>query len=176
MIGVIRDAISSDAEAIARVYGHYVRTSVATFGEEPPDADEIRRRIASVQGAGLPWRVAVASDGAIGAYAYAAPYRTRSAYRFTLENSVYVSPHHLREGLGSALMRDIIATCARLGYRQMLAVIGDTENTASIALHERLGFRPIGVHPAVGFKFGRWVDVVHMQLELGDGARTPPAA
>jgi len=173
---MMRDAHASDAAAIAGIYAHYVRTSPATFEEEPPDADEMRRRIEHVQHAGLPWRVAIAADGAITAYAYAASYRTRSAYRFTLENSVYVSPNHLREGLGFRLMQDVIDTCAQLGYRQMLAVIGDSENMASIKLHERLGFRLIGVHPAVGFKFGRWVDVVHMQLVLGEGASTIPAA
>ncbi len=173
---MIRDADASDADAIACIYAHYVLTSPATFEEEPPDADEMRRRIEHVQGAGLPWRVAIEGNGTVAAYAYAAPYRTRSAYRFTLENSVYVSPDHLREGLGSSADARVIDTCARLGYRQMLAVIGDSENSASIGLHERLGFRLIGVHPALGFKFGLWVDVVHMQLELGDGARTTPTA
>jgi phosphinothricin acetyltransferase len=172
---MIRDAAASDAAAIAGIYAHYVLTSPATFEEEPPDADEMRRRIEHVQRAGLPWRVAVATGGSLTAYAYAAPYRMRSAYRYTLENSVYVSPVHLREGLGFSLMRDVIDKCARLGYRQMLAVIGDSENTASIELHERLGFRLIGVHPAVGFKFGRWVDVVHMQLPLAEGSTTGPS-
>jgi phosphinothricin acetyltransferase len=172
---VIRDARADDARDIAQIYAHYVGTSVATFEEDPPDADEIGRRIELVQAGGLPWRVATGRDGALSAYAYAAPYRARSAYRYTLENSVYVSPGHLREGLGFALMRDVIDTCARLGYRQMLAVIGDSDNTASIALHERLGFRLIGVHPAVGFKFGRWVDVVHMQLALGEGSKIGPS-
>jgi phosphinothricin acetyltransferase len=169
---MIRDAEADDAAAIARIYAHYVLTSPATFEEEAPDADEMRRRIRQVQRAGLPWRVALGSGGAITAYAYATPYRTRSAYRYTLENSVYVAADHLREGLGSSLMQDVIDTCARLGYRQMLAVIGDSGNTASIGLHERLGFKLIGVHPGVGFKFGRWVDVVHMQLALGEGAAT----
>jgi L-amino acid N-acyltransferase YncA len=173
---MIRDARADDASAIALIYAHYVRTSAATFEEEPPDADEMCRRIEHVQGAGLPWRVATGTGGAITAYAYAAPYRTRSAYRYTLENSVYVSPDHLRGGLGFSLMRDVIDSCTQLGYRQMLAVIGDTANAASIGLHERLGFRLIGVHPAIGFKFGRWVDVVHMQLALGEGARTAPTA
>ena len=99
---MIRDARADDASAIALIYAHYVRTSAATFEEEPPDADEMCRRIEHVQGAGLPWRVATGTDGAIAAYAYAAPYRTRSAYRYSLENSVYVSPDHLRGGLGFA--------------------------------------------------------------------------
>ena len=170
-----RDATAADADAIAEIYEHYVLTSAATFEEEPPDAHEMRQRLLQVQAAKLPWRVALDDAGGIAAYAYATIYRTRSAYRYTVENSVYVSPHHFRRGFGSALMRDVIAACERLGYRQMLAVIGDSANTASIGLHERLGFRMIGVHPAVGFKFGRWIDVLHMQLALGDGARSVPA-
>jgi L-amino acid N-acyltransferase YncA len=172
---VIRDACSHDASAIALIYAHYVRTSLATFEEEAPDADEMRRRIENVQRARLPWRVAIDAAGSVTAYAYATPYRTRSAYRYTLENSVYVAADHQHQGLGSALMRDVIAACARLGYRQMLAVIGDSANAASIGLHERLGFKLIGVHPAIGFKFGRWVDVVHMQLALCEGAPSLPA-
>jgi L-amino acid N-acyltransferase YncA len=172
---IIRDATRDDAEAIAAVYAYYVRTSPATFEEEPPDAQEIAARMERVRSAGLPWRVMLDGAGALVAYAYATPYRTRSAYRYTLENSVYVAQHQFRRGFGSAVMQDVIASCARLGYRQMLAVIGDSANTASIGLHERLGFRMVGVHPAVGFKFGRWIDVVHMQLALGEGARTAPA-
>jgi L-amino acid N-acyltransferase YncA len=170
-----RDATAADADAIAEIYGHYVRTSVATFEEEAPDAREMRLRLQHVHAANLPWRVALDDSGNIAAYAYATAYRTRSAYRYTLENSVYVSHHHFRRGFGSAVMRDLIALCERLGYRQMLAVIGDSTNTASIGLHERLGFRMIGVHPAIGFKFGRWVDVVHMQLALGDWGKSAPA-
>jgi phosphinothricin acetyltransferase len=171
---IIREATGDDAEAIAAIYAYYVRTSPATFEEEPPDAQEIGLRMQRVQGAGLPWRVMLDRAGDIVAYAYASPYRTRSAYRYTLENSVYVSPHHFRCGFGSAIMRDVIVACERIGYRQMLAVIGDSANTASIGLHERLGFRMVGVHPAIGFKFGRWIDVVHMQLALGEGGLTPP--
>jgi L-amino acid N-acyltransferase YncA len=172
---MIRDARAEDAAAIALIYAHHVRTSPATFEEEPPDAGEMGRRIEHIQAAGLPWRVVIGQDRALAAYAYAAPYRTRSAYRYSLENSVYVSPQHFRRGFGFAVMQDVIDTCARLGYRQMLAVIGDSGNAASIRLHERLGFKPIGIHPAVGLKFGRWVDVVHMQLALGEGAGTIPA-
>lgn len=172
---MIRDARAADAAAIALIYAHYVRTSPATFEEEPPDAGEMGRRIERIQAAGLPWRVLIEQDGALAAYAYAAPYRTRSAYRYTVENSVYVSPRHFRRGFGITVMRDVIDACARLDYRQMLAVIGDSGNTASIRLHERLGFKLIGIHPAVGLKFSRWVDVVHMQLALGEGARTIPA-
>ena len=170
----LRDAVSADAEAIAALYAHYVRTSIATFEEAPPDSAEIARRISAVQVSDLPWLVATDLQGALLGYAYAAPYRTRSAYRYTLENSVYVSPQSLGLGIGAALMREVIARCTARGFRQMLAVIGDSANSASIALHASLGFEMVGTHRAVGYKHGRWVDVVHMQLALGDGARSPP--
>lgn len=172
---ILRDATPDDADAIAALYGHYVRTSPATFEEDPPQAGEIRARLAAISSAGLPWRIALDADGALAGYAYAAQYRTRTAYRYTVENSVYVAPAALCRGIGSALMRDLIARCTHAGYRQMLAVIGDSANEGSIRLHARLGFEMIGVYRAVGFKFGRWIDVVHMQLALGDGARTLPA-
>lgn len=175
-VAVLRDATPDDAHAIGALYGHYVRTSPATFEEQAPDDGEIRARLAAISSAGLPWRVALDSDGALAGYAYAALYRTRTAYRYTVENSVYVAPAALCRGIGSALMRDLIARCTHAGYRQMLAVIGDSANEASIRLHARLGFEMIGVHRAVGFKFGRWIDVAHMQLALGDGARTLPAS
>jgi phosphinothricin acetyltransferase len=170
----LRDADSGDAEAIAALYAHYVHRSIATFEEAPPDSAEIAKRVAAVQCAKLPWLVATNLQGALLGYAYAAPYRTRSAYRYTLENSVYVAPQTVGLGVGAALMRDVIERCSRLGYRQMLAVIGDSANTASIRLHASLGFEMVGIHRAVGFKHGRWVDVVHMQLALGEGADTPP--
>ena len=169
-----RDADDGDAQAIAALYGHYVRTSLATFEETPPDAHEMRLRMRAIRDAGLPWRIALDEDGALLGYAYASQYRSRSAYRYTLENSVYVRHDQARRGIGYALMRDVIERCAQLGYRQMLAVIGDSANEASIRLHARLGFTMVGTHAAVGFKFGRWVDVVHMQLALGDGQRSAP--
>ena len=170
----LRDADAGDAEAIAALYAHYVRTSIATFEEAPPDSAEIAKRIAAVLQAGLPWVVATDLQGGLLGYAYAALYRTRSAYRYTLENSVYVSPQTVGLGIGATVMREVIRRCTALGYRQMLAVIGDSANTASIALHASLGFRTVGTHIAVGYKHGRWVDVVHMQLALGDGAQTAP--
>jgi phosphinothricin acetyltransferase len=170
----VRDAGADDAEAIAALYAHYVRTSISTFEEVPPDGAEIAKRIAAVQSAGLPWLVADDLQGALLGYAYAGPYRARSAYRYTLENSVYVSPQTTRLGIGALLMREVIERCARLGFRQMLAVIGDSANAASIALHASLGFTTVGTHRAIGFKHGRWIDVVHMQLALGDGSATSP--
>ena len=171
---VSRDADDGDAAAIAALYGHYVRTSVATFEEDPPSAQDMRQRVRAVQAAGLPWRVALDAEGALLAYAYASPYRTRSAYRYTLESSVYVRHDLARRGIGYLLMREVIDRCTTLGYRQMLAVIGDSGNEGSIRLHSKLGFAMIGTHPAVGFKLGRWVDVVHMQLALDEGARSAP--
>jgi phosphinothricin acetyltransferase len=170
----VREAAADDAQAIAALYAHYVRTSLATFEETPPDASDIAQRIAAVRAAGLPWLVAADLQGGLLGYAYASPYRTRSAYRYTVENSVYVAPQTMRSGIGALLMRRIIERCTDLGYRQMLAVIGDSGNAASIALHARLGFRMIGTHRGVGFKHGRWVDVVHMQLPLGAGDAAAP--
>jgi L-amino acid N-acyltransferase YncA len=170
----LREAHADDAQALAALYAHYVRTSIATFEETPPDAAEIGRRIEAVQSLRLPWRVATNLQGALLGYAYASPYRTRSAYRYTLESSVYIAPQSMGIGLGAALMREVLTECTRLGFRQMLAVIGDSANAASIALHSTLGFEMVGTHRAVGFKHGRWIDVVHMQRALGDGAATPP--
>ncbi len=170
----LRDAAAEDMEEVARIYAHYVRTSCYTFEEVSPTADDMRARLRQVRQNGLPWRV-VESRGAVIGYVYAAAFRLRSAYRYTVENSVYVAPDQAHRGAGMALMRDLIRECTALGYRQMIAVIGDSANEASIRLHTRLGFRTIGHEVAVGQKFGRWIDVVQMQLALGDGARSIPA-
>jgi L-amino acid N-acyltransferase YncA len=172
----LRDATPEDMGEVARIYAHYVQTSVYTFEEVPPTAEEMRARLRQVRQNGLPWRLAEGTGGAGIGYAYAAPFRARSAYRYTLENSVYIASDQARRGAGLALMRDLIRECTRLGYRQMMAVIGDSANEASIRLHTRLGFRMIGQESAVGYKFGRWVDVVQMQLALGEGGRAVPAA
>lgn len=171
----LRDAVADDMGEVARIYAHYVQTSCYTFEEVPPTPDDMRERLRQVRQNGLPWRV-VESRGAIVGYVYAAAFRARSAYRYTVENSVYVAADQGHRGAGMALMRDLIRECTTLGYRQMIAVIGDSANEASIRLHTRLGFRTIGHEVAVGLKFGRWVDVVQMQLALGDGARSIPAA
>jgi L-amino acid N-acyltransferase YncA len=171
----LRPAGDADMAAIARIYGYYVETSCCTFEEIPPSAEEMGRRWQQIRAAGLPWRVAETGEGIVG-YAYAGRFRPRSAYRYTVENSVYVAHEAHQRGLGLALMRALIADCTALGCRQMMAVIGDSANVASIRLHARLGFQPAGEEKAVGLKFGRWVDVVIMQLALGDGARTVPTA
>jgi phosphinothricin acetyltransferase len=170
----LRDGTSDDAQAIAQIYSHYVLTSCSTFEEEPPAPGEIRTRMAELLRGGFPWIVAELSDGTVAGYAYAGPFKPRSAYRFTVENSVYIHPERVRRGLGTMLMRRLIAECEARGFRQMVAVIGDSANDASRRLHARLGFADAGMLPAAGFKFGRWVDVVLMQLPLGDGAATSP--
>ena len=170
----LRDAAADDMPEIARIYSHYVQTSIYTFEEVPPSPEEMRRRWQLLRQAALPWRVAETRAGGIVGYAYAARFRARSAYRYTVENSIYVAADRVHRGVGLALMRDLIRDCTALGYRQMVAVIGDSANEASIRLHTRLGFRTIGHEVAVGLKFGRWVDVVQMQLALGEGARSLP--
>lgn len=172
----LRDATPDDMPEIARLYAHYVQTTCFTFEETPPSPEEMRARLRQVRASGLPWRLAEAGDGAVIGYVYAAPFRARSAYRYTVENSVYVAPDRISRGVGLAMMRDLIRECAALGYRQMIAVIGDSANEGSLRLHTRLGFRTIGHQLAVGLKFGRWVDVVEMQLALGEGARSLPTA
>ena len=172
----LRGAGEADMAAIAGIYAHYVETSLCTFEETPPSAEEMRRRWQQFHEQGLPWLVAEARGGAVLGYAYAGRFRARSAYRYTVENSVYIAADQVHRGIGLMLMRDLIRDCAALGYRQMMAVIGDSANEASIRLHARLGFRMVGHELAVGLKFGRWVDVVQMQLALGAGAQTVPAA
>lgn len=172
----IRDSTAADAPPIARIYEHYVRTSSCTFEELPPAASEMAARILKVKGAGLPFLVAEQGKAGVVGYAYASPFHQRWGYRYSVENSVYVAAEHSRRGIGTALMRDIIHICTELGYRQMIAVIGDRANEASVRLHQRLGFQAVGERAAVGLKFGRWIDVMDMQLALGDGSRSIPTA
>lgn len=171
----LRDSTPGDAETIAAIYAHHVRFGLGTFEETPPSVDEIRQRREGILALGLPFLVAAAGARIVG-YAYAGPYRTRSAYRYTLEDSIYVAAEASRRGVGRALLARLIERCDGLGYRQMVAVIGDSDNQASIRLHAALGFERIGVQPAVGFKHGRWVDSIMMQRALGAGAATLPKA
>ncbi len=170
----IRDATVDDIPAITAMYETYVRSSVATFEEVPPDVTEIRARFDRVRGLGLPWIVAEGTDGTIVGYAYAAPFRDRSAYRYVVEDSIYVASDRIREGIGSALLGDLIERCTALGKRQMIAVVGGSQTVGSIGLHGRLGFRVAGVLPSFGFKFGDWADTVLMTRSLGDGDATTP--
>ena len=170
---VIRPAGTTDIPTITRIYAHAVRFGTASFELEPPDEAEMARRQRALIDGGFPYLVAVVEDEVIG-YAYAGPYRPRPAYRFTVENSIYLKPAIHRRGVGLSLMQVLLAECERRGYRQMIAVIGDSANAGSIGVHTRCGFQMIGTHPSVGLKFGRWLDTVMMQLALGDGATTVP--
>lgn len=170
---IIRKAMASDAAALAAVYGHHCCHGFGTFEETAPSTEDMARRLAGVQAYGLPYLVAEV-ERAVAGFAYAGPFRARAAYRYTVEDSVYVAPDMVGRGVGKALMDEVIKGCEALGLRQMMAVIGDSENAASIGLHRSLGFELRGVMPAVGYKFGRWVDIVFMQKTLNGGAETPP--
>jgi L-amino acid N-acyltransferase YncA len=170
---IIRPSSDADMPAIAAIYGHHVLHGYASFEEVPPEVDEMRRRRAELLQRDMPYLTAELDDRVVG-YAYAGLYRPRIAYRFTVEDSIYVAPDAPRRGIGRALLGDLIARTAALGYRQMVAVIGDTGNMASIGLHAALGFRVVGTLPSVGFKHGRWVDSVFMQRPLGPGDSTLP--
>ncbi len=162
---VVRDSRDEDMPKIHAIYGFHVLHGLASFEEEPPSVDELSRRRADMLDRGLPYLVAEMGGVVVG-YSYAAPYRLRPAYRFTVENSVYVDQNLRRRGVGYLLLSALITRCIECECRQMIAVIGDSENMASIALHERLGFIRVGTLHAVGFKFGRWVDSVLMQRAL----------
>lgn len=169
----IRDAASDDLGAIQAIYAHHVLHGLGTFETEPPDLDEMKRRHAQITGDGFPYLVAVDAAGVLG-YAYANHFRTRAAYRNTVEDSIYVADDAAGRGVGKALLSALIERCTALGLRQMLAVIGDSGNAGSIGVHRACGFEHTGVMKAVGRKFDRWVDVVVMQRALGPGANTPP--
>jgi L-amino acid N-acyltransferase YncA len=164
---VIRATGPADIAAITRIYAHAVRCGTASFEIEPPDEAEMARRQRALVDAGFPYLVAE-GDGAVLGYAYAGPYRSRPAYRFSVENSVYVSPEAHRRGVGRALLDRLIAEAQARGFRQMIAVIGDSDQAPSIALHRTAGFRLVGTIAAVGFKHGRWLDSVLMQRELAN--------
>ena len=170
---MIRPSQDNDVSAIAAIYRHHVLHGVASFEEIPPEPDEVARRHREVRCHGLPFLVAERDDRVLG-YCYAAPYRSRSAYRFTLEDSIYIDQAEVGRGLGRALLARLIDRCTELGYRQMIAVIGGSGTWPSLRLHTGLGFTRIGVLPAVGRKFGGWVDIVLMQRALGLGAATVP--
>ena len=170
----IRPAIAADLPAITEIYEHAVLYGTATFELIPPDLAEMTRRFGVLMEGGFPYLVAALEGGVVG-YAYAGAYRPRPAYRFTVENSVYLRPAIHRRGIGLQLMQRLITESEARGYRQMVAVIGDSANAGSIGVHTRCGFLMIGTHPDVGFKFGRWLDTVMMQRALGAGASTLPA-
>src|SRR6202171_2635970 len=169
----IRPATAADLPAITDIYEHAVLYGTATFELIPPDLAEMTRRFGVLMDGGFPYLVDILEGRVVG-YAYAGAYRPRPAYRFTVENSVYLDPAIHRRGIGLQLLQRLIAECEARGYRQMIAVIGDSANAASIGVHSRCGFEMIGTHPNVGFKFGRWLDTVMMQRALGEGAATVP--
>ena len=169
----IRPAQPRDLAAITRIYDHAVRLGTASFELEPPDEKEITRRYESLLAGPYPYLVAELGGGVAG-YAYAGPYRARPAYHWTVEDSIYIAPQAHRRGIGRALLDRLIAESEAGGFRQMIAVIGDSANAASIELHRAAGFRMVGTFDNVGFKFGRWLDSVLMQRPLGTGAATVP--
>jgi len=171
----IRPATAADLPAVTEIYEHAVLYGTATFELIPPDLGEMSRRFKALMDGGFPYLVAM-RDGTVAGYAYAGPYRPRPAYRFTVENSVYLRPSIHRRGIGLHLMLRLIGECEARGYRQMIAVIGDSANAGSIGVHTKTGFRMIGTHPDVGLKFGRWLDTVMMQRPLGEGATTIPTS
>jgi len=159
--------------SVQRIYAHYVLYGLATFEEVPPATDELLTRRTAVLRLGLPYLVATLEDAVVG-YSYATSYRARPAYQHTVEDSVYVADGLGRRGIGAMLLGALIERCESGPWRQMLAVIGDSDNAASIALHRRFGFQPVGTLKSVGFKLGRWVDTVLMQRVLGEGGATVP--
>ena len=172
---VLRPVEAADLDAIQRIYAHHVLHGLASFEEIPPDSAELARRWRAIGDAGLPYLCATdAASGAILGYAYASAYRPRSAYRFTVEDSVYVAPEAAARGIGRALLQSLVEICTKSGKRQMIAIIGDSGNAASIGLHRACGFDLVGTFTAIGFKHGRWVDTVLMQRALGAGGEALP--
>ncbi|MEQ9642395.1 MAG: N-acetyltransferase family protein [Alphaproteobacteria bacterium] len=170
---LIRDSVDADVPALREIYAHAVLHGLASFEEVPPDDAEMARRRQAVLDGGYPHLVAT-RDGEVVGYAYASSYRPRVAYRFTVENSVYVRPDLGRQGIGRTLLAALIERCEAGPWRRMIAIIGGSDHEASIRLHEQAGFERIGTLPGVGFKFDRWVDSVMLHRPLGPGDTTPP--
>jgi phosphinothricin acetyltransferase len=170
---LVRPAAPKDLPAIQSIYAHHVVHGLATFEEVPPALEEMRRRYDDITGQGLPY-LAAEDKGQVLGYGYCSLYRTRSAYRYTLEDSIYVRNGLQGKGVGRKVLAELIRICTELKYRQLIAVIGDSANAASIGLHASLGFVRCGNLRSSGFKFGRWVDTILMQLPLGDGDGTKP--
>ena len=164
---LLRAASSADMQAMTRIYAHHVLHGTGSFEEVPPEQAQMQQRFDQREAESYPTLVAEL-DGEVAGFAYAGNYKPRSAYRFTVEDSVYVAPEHIGQGIGRQLLEELIALCTRSGYRQMMSVIGDSANHSSIRLHERCGFRHIGTARGLGFKHGKWLDIVYMQRELQD--------
>jgi phosphinothricin acetyltransferase len=170
---LIRPSTEADLPAITAIYAHAALDGTGTFELEVPGEAEMARRRSDVLARQLPWLVAAQGQELLG-YAYASPFRPRGAYRFCVEDSVYLHPDARQRGVGTWLLAELISRCQALGMRQMLAAIGDSQNLGSLALHRRLGFEPAGQLQQVGWKLGRWLDVVFMQRPLGLGASQAP--
>ncbi len=168
---VVRSAQLADINAITRIYAHHVKSGTGSFEETPPAPEEMASRFTSREQAGYPTLVCETPDAEIIGFAYAGVHKPRSAYRHTVEDSVYVDPAYAGQGIGFQLMTKLIECCTDLGYHQMMAVVGDSGNVGSIKLHEKLGFRMIGTAEGIGFKHGQWLDVVYMQRTLKPNAR-----
>jgi L-amino acid N-acyltransferase YncA len=171
----VRPASPGDLPAIQAIYAHHVEHGLASFEEEAPSVQEMRRRYDEVTAKGLPY-LAAETAGALAGYGYCTLYRARSAYRYALEDSVYVRKDAVGRGVGKAILGELVKRCEGLGYRQIIAVIGDSANAASIGVHASQGFLRVGTLRSTGFKFGRWVDSVLMQRPLGAGDGTPPSS
>jgi phosphinothricin acetyltransferase len=169
----IRPTLTTDIPVITRIYAHAVKHGTATFELEPPDEAEMLRRFDKLRAGAFPYIVAEI-EGAVAGYAYAGAFRERPAYRFTVEDSIYIAPDMHRRGIGRALLMRLIEEAEAAGFRQMMAVIGDSAQAGSIGVHRACGFEDAGVFKAVGFKFGRWLDTVQMQRALGEGSGTVP--
>jgi phosphinothricin acetyltransferase len=170
----IRPATLADIPAITRIYAHAVTHGTASFELSPPDEAEMTRRMQALLDGKFPY-FAAEIDGRVAGYAYASLYRTRPAYRFTVEDSVYIAPDMHRRGIGRTLLEKLIEACTALGFRQMIAVIGDSQQHASIGVHKACGFTPAGNLRSIGWKFGQWLDTPLMQRALGPGDSAPPA-
>lgn len=169
----IRPSNDADLAAVTRIYAHHVLNGTGTFETSPPSEDDMRARRADVLGKNLPWLV-LELDGEVAGFAYGNWFKPRPAYRFSVEDSIYLSSDATGKGLGKLLMNELLAQLERRGVRKVMAVIGDSANAGSIGVHKAAGFEPVGVVEACGWKFGRWLDIVLMQKTLGAGSSTPP--
>ena len=172
---ILRPITRADVPAVQAIYAHHVEHGTGTFEEVPPSAEEMAERIAAVQRRSLPYLVAE-TDGEVAGFAYAGPFRLRAAYRYTAEDSIYVAPAKMGRGIGTRLLQAVVDECQALGLHQLVGVIGDSSNGGSIGVHRACGFELVGVLPGLGFKHGRWLDVVWMQKALNGGAQASPAA
>ena len=170
----LREAVAADVPRLTEIYAHAVMNGTASYELVPPTEPEMLSRFEALTGQDYPYIVAENGAGRVIGYAYAGPFRMRPAYRWSVEDSVYIAPEAYGRGAGSALLERLLELCEEGGFRQMIAVIGGSDHAPSIRLHERAGFRTIGIFHGSGFKFGRWIDTVFMQIPIGDGRMSLP--